>query len=228
MRLSKFLSLSVAMSLNQAKFFIRKGRLSVDGAVITDPFFEVGDDARVVFDGESIEIANYRYVVLHKPPAYACATKGGECASVLELLDDGSDERYYYFANTLGTSHSGLVLLSDDARWASRIKKRLLTKPHVYRFQSRRPITEDQIRRLEAAWPVPSGKLAGPAVDIQTTDDATLLLSTRNIGAKAMQELFAATELSIEALHLQQVGRLELGALAEGSYLVRAEEEIKI
>ena len=37
MRLIKYLTLAVAMSRNQAGYFIRKKRVSVDGKIISDP-----------------------------------------------------------------------------------------------------------------------------------------------------------------------------------------------
>jgi len=109
MRLSKFLSLSVAMSRNQAKFFIRKGRLSVDGTVVTDPEFDLVESNRVVFDGKPIAMAGFQYIVLHKPLSYACVAKGSEPPSVLTLLNADSDERYFYYANVLGPDATGLV-----------------------------------------------------------------------------------------------------------------------
>ena len=92
MRLSKFLTLSVAMSRNQAKFFIRKGRVSVDGKVVTDPNSDLANDSHVIFDGKRISIVGYKYIVLHKPRSYVCAIGDTEFASALELIDDRWEE----------------------------------------------------------------------------------------------------------------------------------------
>ncbi|MEM9173285.1 MAG: S4 domain-containing protein [Pseudomonadota bacterium] len=126
MRASKFLSICVAMSRNQAKFFIRKGRLAVNGEVITDPYFELPDDCEVHFDGKPISITDYRYVVLHKPMAFVCATRSAEHASVFELIPDWPDDHYGYFANVLAPEQSGLVLLSDDAPWTNGMSRRAM------------------------------------------------------------------------------------------------------
>ena len=40
MRLVKYLTLAIPMSRNQAKFFIKRGRVTTDGKVQTDPDFE--------------------------------------------------------------------------------------------------------------------------------------------------------------------------------------------
>lgn len=228
MRLSKFLSLSVAMSRNQAKFFIRKGRLSVDGNVITDPYFELADASHVVFDGNPISIAEYRYILLHKPASYACTTKDTEHTSVLELLKNRSEDRYYYFANVLGPELTGLVLLSDDARWTNRMKRRLLKKPRVYQARAKEVVSEDQLQQIKNALPAPSENQIGPVIDIQKQAEKTLLLRTANVEIQRIMDAFSSVDLAIETLHLQQIGSLSLGDLSEGDFLELTEDEIKV
>lgn len=207
------------MSRNQAKFFIRKGRLSVDGNVVTDPYFEVAEASHVVFDGNSISISEYRYILLHKPALYACTTKDTEHTSVIKLLKSRSEDDYYYFANTLAPEATGLILLSDDARWTSRMKRRLLRKPRVYRIRSKTIINDDQLQQISEA---------GLVLDVQRHDPSTLLLKTSDVGMQKIIEICASVDMAIEAPHLQQLGRLRIEDLAEGEYLELAEEEIRI
>ena len=224
MRLSKFLSLSVAMSRNQAKFFIRKGRVSVDGNVIADPNFELADTSHTVFDGKPISIVAYQYVLLHKPASYVCKAKDKEYASVLELLGNRSENRYY-FANVLGPELTGLVVLSDDARWTNRMQRKLLKKPCNYQATFKKIISEDQLRRINEALVETSGNQIGLIIDIQKQDGKTLLLSMKRNYIQDILDIFSFMGLSIKTLHLQQLGRLSLGDLKEGGYLELSENE---
>lgn len=232
MRLSKYLSLSVAMSRNQASFFIRKGRLSVDGSVITDPQFELADDSHVVFDGNPISIAAYQYIVLHKPAAYACAstskTTEAEPPSVIELLKRQSEERYYHFANSLAPGHTGLVLFSDDVRWTNRLQRRLQKKQRVYQAQTNIGIDDHVLQRIQQAFRASSQDMVGVESDIQQTGSHTLMLSTQNMSSRKIIDVFASSDVGVDRLHLQQLGRLSLGDLGEGDYFALAEDEIKV
>ena len=228
MRLSKFLSLSVAMSRNQAKFFIRKGRVSVDGNVIVDPNFELSDTSHVIFDGKPISITTHQYVLLHKPTSYVCAANDTEYISVLKLLKSRSEDRYYYFANVLAPESTGIVLLSDDARWTSRMKRKLLKKPCVYQARSKKIVSEDQLRQIREVWSAPLENQTSSIVDIQQQDEKTLLLSTTQTRLKEIMDIFSSVDLVIESLKLQQLGRLSLGDLTEGGYLELTENEIKV
>ena len=228
MRLSKFLSLAVAMSRNQAKFFIQKGRVSCDRKLITDPNFEIADTSHVTFDGKPIDIKAHRYFLLNKPASYVCVVKHAEYHSVLNLIKNRSEDHYYYFANVLGPELTGLVLLSDDARWTNRMKRKLLKKPCVYNARSREEFSEDQFQQIKHAWLSTSEIQTGPIVDIQKQDERTVLFKTNQPRVEEIMDIFSSVDQSIERLHLQQLGRLSLGDLIEGDYLELSENEIKV
>ena len=101
MRLTQFLTLAVAMSRNQAKYCIRKGRTWVDGKVIIDPNFEVSDHHIVTFDSNPISIVKYQYFMLNKPASFTCTAVESEEKSVLNLIKKRSKAKNYYLGNIL-------------------------------------------------------------------------------------------------------------------------------
>lgn len=228
MRLSTYLSLSIAMSRNQARFFIRKGRVYVGSDVITDPDFELVDTDRVFFDGKPVSDSAYKYFLLNKPASYVCFVKHAEYASALDLLKKRPDDHYFYFANVLGPELTGLVLLSDDARWTSRMQRRLLSKPCVYHARSKERIGDDKCEQIKSAWLASTETQISAVTDIKQQDERTLILSTNKPQVGGMTEIFSAVDLSLETLTLQQLGRLNLGNLGEGDYLELNKNEIEI
>ena len=228
MRLSTYLSLSIAMSRNQAKFFIRKGRVYVGSGVITDPDFELIDTDRVFFDGKPVFDSGYKYFLLHKPASYVCFVKHAEYASALELLKNRADDHYFYFANVLGPEMTGLVLLSDDARWTSRMQRRLLSKPCVYHARTKERIGDDKCEQIKSAWLASTETQASAVTYIKQQDERTLVVNTNQPQVGGMTEIFSSVDLSLETLTLQQLGRLDLGNLGEGDYLELNKSEIEI
>ena len=228
MRLTKFLSLSVAMSRNQAKFFIRLGRVSVDGHIITDPNFELAESSQVIYDGKRISLAAHEYILLHKPASYICAATDKEYISILELLKNRSEDRYYYYANILGPELTGLVVLSDDARWTSRLKRRLLKKTYIYTAKLKNTVSQDQFQHIKEVQLSRSENQISPIIDIQRQDEKTLCLSMNQGRIQEIIAILSSVDLVIEKLHLKQLGKLCLGELAEGEYLNLTEDEIQI
>ena len=228
MRLSTYLSLSIAMSRNQARFFIRKGRVCVGSGVITDPDFELKDTDRVFFDGKPISDSAHKYFLLNKPASYVCFVKHAEYASALDLLKNRPDDHYFYFANVLGPELTGLVLLSDDANWTSRMQRRLLRKPCVYHARSKERIGDDKCEQVKSTWLASTETQNSVVTDIKRRDERTLVLSTDQSQVGRMTEIFSSVDLSLETLSLQQLGKLHLGDLAEGDYLELKKSEIDI
>lgn len=228
MRLVKFLTLCVAMSRNQGKFFIRKGRVSVDGKVTTDPDFELSDGNRVFYDGKHIAIKENQYIVLNKPPHYACINEDKEYPSVLNLIKDQAIDRTYYFANTLGPLETGLVLLSNDIRWTSRLNLRLQKKSCIYHIISENDINEEHIKNLREIWLASSGNKMPKSFDIQKQNKNTLLIRTSQARSAEIMAALSSTNLTIKQLQLQQLGKMGIGELAEGDYVQAKENEVQI
>ncbi len=228
MRLVKFLTLCVAMSRNQGKFFIRKGRVSVDGKVTTDPDFELLDSNRVFFDGKHIAIIEHHYIVLNKPANFACVTEDKEYPSVLNLIKDLAIDRSYYFANTLGPLETGLVLISSDIRWTSRLSLRLQKKSCIYRIISANDINEDQIKNLSEIWSASSANNMLDNIDIQKQNINTLLIRLNQEQSAKIMAALSSINLTIKQLQLQQIGKMGIGEIAEGDYLQVKENEVQI
>ena len=225
MRLIKFLTLSVAMSRNQAKFFIKRGRVSVNGKAKTDPDFELRDSSQVIFDGKPISIIEHQYIVLHKPPSYECALNNKQNKSILELIKNLSEKRSYHFANILAPELTGIVLLSDDIRWVSRMKLRLQKKTWIYRIRLRNNVNEVILEQLKSAL---SENEITPTIEISEEDKRSILLHLSQTQGTEIVTTLASLNLKVATLQLKQLGRLNLGELKEGDYLELMENEVKI
>ena len=225
MRLIKFLTLSVALSRNQAKFFIKRGRVSVNGKTKTDPDFELLDSSLVLFDGKPISIIEHQYIVLHKPPSYECAPTNKQNKSILELIKNLSEKRSYHFANILAPELTGIVLLSDDIRWVSRMKLRLQKKTWIYRIRLKNNANEVIVEQLKSAL---SENEITPTIAIDDEDKRSILLHLSQTQGTEIVTTLASLNLRVATLQLKQLGRLNLGELKEGDYLELMENEVKI
>ena len=228
MRLTQFLTLSVAMSRNQAKYCIRKGRTCVDGKVIIDPNFEVSDNHTVTFDSNPISIVNYQYFMLNKPASFVCTTAELESNSVLNLIPNQSKEKKYYLGNILSSNATGLVLISDNARWVNRIKLKILEKVSVYQIKTKAIASDDEVLKIKEVCLTSEKTQLGSKIDIQKEDEQTLTLSIKHFRLMDLIEICASVNIYIENIHLQQVGRLDLGDLRTGNYLELTEKDIRL
>jgi len=108
------------------------------------------------------------------------------------------------------------------------MQRRLLKKPCVYHARSKERFGQDKYEQIKSAWLAPSESQTGRITDIKKQDERTLTLRTNQSQVQEMTEIFSSVDLSLDTLHLQQLGRLNLGDLAEGDYLELNESEIEI
>ena len=85
-RLDKLLGQEGLGTRSELKKAVRKGRVTVNGAVEKDPGRQITAEDRVCFDGEEIRRNQYVYYMLNKPAGVITATEDGRMRTVLDLL----------------------------------------------------------------------------------------------------------------------------------------------
>ncbi len=120
MRLDKFISHASGLSRELARRAIRGRRVLVNGDCVRDSSFTTSSRDRIELDGQPLEVRGPRYLMLHKPAGYVCATEDAEHPIVLDLLT-GIDSSGLSIGGRLDIDTTGLVLLSDDGQWLHRV-----------------------------------------------------------------------------------------------------------
>ncbi len=120
MRLQVFLAHAGAASRRGAERLILDGRVSVNGAVVSEMGVKVRLDDRICLDGNPLKLEETkRYVLLHKPSGHVCSLsdeKGRPVAA--DLLKEAYSERLYNIGR-LDMFSSGALIFTNDGEFAS-------------------------------------------------------------------------------------------------------------
>ncbi len=226
MRLQKFLAHAGVASRRASEQIIWDGRVTVGGALATDPARDVtaADDVRV--DGQSVRVADSTVVFLVSKPAGVVSTAADTHGrrTVVELVPAG--QRRLYPVGRLDVDTTGLILLTDDGELAD-----LLTHPRyeVHKTYAVRvsggPVGEDDLRALRAGIELEDG-LTLPA-GIEQTSPGLLRVTLREGRKRQVRRMFDAIGHPVRSLRRVQLGPLEIGALRDGEYRVLEPSEIQ-
>jgi 16S rRNA pseudouridine516 synthase len=99
--------------------------------------------------GEVLTYKKYTYIMLNKPEGYVSATEDPNEKTVLDLVNQEDRRKGLFPCGRLDKNTLGLVILTNDGEGAHRL---LSPKHHVekvYRFVSRDPVSENDIKALE-------------------------------------------------------------------------------
>ena len=217
MRLAKYLAHAGVASRRASETIIADGRVTVDGAVITDPARDVDDSKAVKVDGRRVKTAGHAHLVylLNKPAGVVSTAKDPQGRrTVVSLVR--TDERLYPVGR-LDYDTTGLILLTNDGDLAHRMTHPSFEVPRTYRARvSNAPVNEPANRSLREGVELEDG-LTAPA-KVRRLSSNHLELTIHEGRKRQVKRMLEAVGHPVRSLERVAFGPLRLGALEEGEY----------
>lgn len=146
--LDRVLSKSGACSRTEARSWIGRGRVKVNGKVIQTPDHWVDPDRdRVTIDGKPLAKAERRYILLYKPKGYLTTYRDPQQRPTVYDLIPGLGQ----FVGTVGRldlDTSGLLLLTNDSDLAEAMTNPERHIPKTYLLKASGLLSDDQLTQL--------------------------------------------------------------------------------
>lgn len=226
MRLDRFLSCTAHLTRSEAKQLLKKGVVTVNGAVVKNGDTKVSEVSDLVaLCGAPLSYEEFHYYLLHKPAGYVTATEDKRERTVLELLC-GIDTKELFPVGRLDKDTEGLLLITDDGALAHRL---LSPKRHVdktYYVKLAAPLSPDSVKKLEAGVDIGDGAPTLPA-KVQQLSEQELLLTIHEGRFHQIKRMAAAVGNEVCYLKRLSMGTLSLPPeLAPGAFRELTKEEI--
>ena len=207
-------------SRTEARSWIGKGRITVNGRVIQTPdhWVDVEHD-KVALDGKSIDKREARYVLLYKPKGYITTYRDPEKRpTVYDLLNDVGQ-----FIGTVGRldlDTSGLLLLTNDNDLSELLTNPECHVPKTYLVKAGDRLTDDQLAQLASGVELSDGPTKPAIVKrIRDSEKYTFFELTitegRNRQVRRMVEALGSRVLKLVRVGL---GTLSLEGLTIGTW----------
>lgn len=229
-RLQKLISQAGIASRRAAEELILGGRVTVNGAVVT----ELGSKAdptcdTVCVDGKPLAISAAKlYILLYKPVGYMTTLDDPEGRALVTDLVKDVGERVYPVGR-LDYNTEGLLLLTNDGEWANQLMHPRHEVEKEYHVRVRGKIHKSQLDQLAEGVEIDGRKTARATVRIIKDRDQNDWFSIaihegRNRQVRRMCE---AVSLSVVRLRRVRYGTVSMGSLKPGEYRFLTEAEVK-
>lgn len=228
MRLDKFISMLGKATRSEAGKLIRAGKATVNGIVQKAPDYKIDpDNDLVTLLGEALTYKKYTYIMLNKPEGYVSATEDPNEKTVLDLVGVEDRRRGLFPCGRLDKNTLGLVILTNDGEGAHRV---LSPKHHVskvYKFISRDPVCENDVKLLEAGVDI-GGYLTKPCKIkmVSENEGEITLIEGKYHQIKRMLEAVGNKITYLERISFGSVALDPALKRGEWRYLTSNEEEI--
>lgn len=222
-RLHKYLADNGVASRRKCEEHITQGLIKVNGVVVK----ELG--TKVDTEKDKVEVAphlkmrqqNFAYYAFHKPVGYVTTISGQETPKITELLQD-IPERIFPVGR-LDKLTSGLLLLTNDGRFAYEMTHPKFEHEKEYIVKVREKVTPELLRKLNERFFIRGRKIQQPKIILQGPHLFRVILHEgRNRQIRRMCE---RATLHIEKLKRIRIQKLLLGNLEVGTYRKLTQEE---
>ena len=222
--LARALSKLGRCSRAEGERLIRAGRVRVGGQVVTDPLRRVHPEtAAISVDGVTVDRAASVYLVLNKPRGLVTTRDDPQArATIYDCVDDPSLP-FVAPVGRLDKASEGLLLLTNDTRWAARLTDPAAHVDKTYHVQVAGLPDDAVLARLRAGVDelATGERLTAKRIDLLRAGSRSshwleiVLDEGRN---RQIRRLLAVEGLEVKRLIRVAVGTLALGDLPKGAW----------
>lgn len=229
MRLQKFLAISGVDSRRNCEQYIRDGRVTVDGEVVTDPArLVLPEDQDIRLDSERRRLPRFRYFLLNKPKGVLCTNSDPEGRPRAVDLIPVSDQRLFTVGR-LDENTQGLLLLTNDGDLAQRLAHPRFEVVRRYRCQVAGQPTPETLQQLREGMYFSEGFFRFRQVRfVRHQGRSTVLeLELQEGKNREIRRLLARVGHKVLGLERIAFGPLVLGSLPYGRFRELSPQEIR-
>lgn len=218
MRINKYLASTGLASRRKSEEFVKQGRITINGKVVTDLAFDVSNKDKVCIDGNEITVKDYKYVLMHKPKGYVTSMsdpKGRK--TVADLVP--AEFKGVKPVGRLDYDTEGLLILTTDGDLANRLTAPNAEIEKTYKVKIEGKVTESQLAVMRAGVVIDGIRLKKCRIKVTETLDKFTKLEVKITEGKNRQirKMFDAVGINVVFLKRVAIEEFKLGGLTRGT-----------
>lgn len=227
-RLHKVLAHAGIGSRRQCEELMAQGRVTVDGATVSDLGHKVDPEAaRIECDGERVRPEARVYYLLNKPPGVVCTSsvREGRPRAIDFIRHDG---RRLYTVGRLDADSRGLIILTNDGELTQRLTHPRHKMPKTYHVRARGAMQPETVRRVQQGVHLSEGKTSLSRVRVLRRQKGSTELEVELTQGTNRQIRRVLAKIGHPVLDLRRVaiGPIRDPGLREGAHRRLSDDEI--
>ena len=215
-RLDRILSEAGVASRKELRAMIRAGRVTVDGAAVTDESRKFDETAVcVTVDGSPVRLRGPVLILLHKPAGYLTAADDPKAKTVMDLVPEAYRKLGVMPVGRLDKDTEGLLLLTNDGDLAHRILSPRHGVWKRYYAEHEGTAGPADVRAFEAGLVLADGLYCLPA-KLTPLGPGRSVVEVQEGKYHQVRRMLASLGLPVTYLRREAEGRLTLGDLPLG------------
>ena len=230
MRINKYLAASGLDSRRKCEAYVLEGRVSVNGKIISDLFFDVTEKDKVYVDGRLVFLPQkFTYLMMHKPKGYLTTISDDRNRkTVMELLPENF--RTLKPVGRLDYNSEGLLLFTNDGDIAQNVMRPAKQVIKTYSVKVEGEVNSFDISEMEKGVETISGEKFLPCkIKVIEIKDRKSKLEVQITEGKnrEIRKIFDMFGYNVIFLKRVSIGSIKLGGLTRGTCRLLKPSEIE-
>ncbi|HOO75313.1 MAG TPA: pseudouridine synthase [Tepiditoga sp.] len=163
---------TIGISRRNSADKIKNGEVKVNGKVIDEPWAEISENSEIevkdykkfIYREDSIK---YKYYLYNKPEDVLCSLKDQYGRKTIsDVISEKNLENNLTYAGRLDYKTSGLIILTNDGEYINKLTHPSFVIDKTYQAVLKKPVTKDDVARLENGVVIEGKKTAKAKVKI--------------------------------------------------------------
>lgn len=227
-RLNRYIANAGICNRREADQFIKDGRISVNGTIITELGTKVKRTDTVLCDGKKIQARRKIYVLLNKPKGFIATSRNADDPKhVNQLVKNACRERIYPVGQ-LDREDTGLLLFTNDGDVSKRLTSLEYSQSQVFQVQLNKPLEEIHLNKIKGGLKLDNTEIDIPNIRCSNEDDKTLVgIELRTHKNRVIKRIFQHFGYKVIKVDRVLYCGLTKKNLKRGHWRMLAEKEIR-
>jgi 23S rRNA pseudouridine2605 synthase len=229
MPLNKYIAHSGLCSRRKAVDFVKEGKVTVNGIVVTEPATKIMPNDEVAISNKKINIQkNLVYILLNKPKGYITTTDDPEGRkTVMELVQDATTDERVYPVGRLDRNTSGLLLLTNDGELAQKLAHPKHNIRKIYHVGLDKPVSKADFDQILEGVTLEDGVAAVDALGyVETNDRKEVGIEIHSGKNRIVRRIFEHLGYEVEKLDRVTYAGLTKKNVNRGKWRFLSEKEV--
>ena len=225
-RIDKYLSVALGVSRTDAKNLLKKGKISVDGVLVSKPETKVSEDAKVWCGEDVLSYKKYIYLLMNKPEGILSASTDKRVKTVIDIIPEHLKRAGLFPVGRLDKNTTGMLIITDDGDFGHKVTspKSLIEKRYLVKLDGE--VKEEYIAVFEKGITLADGEECMPA-KLEILSENNAVVTIREGKYHQIKRMFGTVGLGVNALKRLSIGKLTLPkGLPEGEVIELNNDEI--
>lgn len=230
MPLNKYIAHGGLCSRRDAALLVRDGKVTVNGATVTDPGTKISEkDAVKVGNKRITPTKNFVYILLNKPKDFITTSEDPQGRkTVVDLVRTATDERVYPVGR-LDRNTSGVLLLTNDGELAQKLSHPSHEVKKVYEVKLDRALTKADIDTIASGLTLEDGFVAPDVVAYADAKDKSVIGVEIHSGRnRIVRRIFEHLKYDVKGLDRVMYAGLTKKDVQRGRWRFLKEKEVRL